>query len=233
MKKFILIILGICVYNCSEMNELHQPFLDRGETVYTEKVDSLKTFSGKNRVELTWTLFSDISIRQARIIWTDRFDVKDSLDFDITVNSGILEEYSRIIESLDEGPFIFEVRTLDNFGNRSIPVTQTARALGEVYLSTLTNRQIASHTVDEDDLFIVDFVMSSNLPDDYVYSEFKFTDLNGEEVTFTLPLDNLDGFSIDLSGIDITKNIFFRSVYLPDGNGIDLFYTDYQEYIID
>lgn len=225
--------MAVCLYNCSDMHELHQPYLEKGEQIYTEKVDSLRTFSGKNRVELKWFLFSDVSIKQARIIWTDRFDVKDSLDFDISVSSGVLQEYSKVIEDLEEGPFLFEVRTLDAFGNRSIPVTKTARALGGIYLSTLTNRQIASHVVDNNDLFEVGFVMSTNLPEDYIYSEFKYTDNNGDEATYVLPSDNLDGFTLALSDIDITKNIFFRSVYLPNGNAIDLFYTDYQEYVIE
>ncbi|WP_298239018.1 DUF4998 domain-containing protein [uncultured Algibacter sp.] len=233
MKKIIVLLVIMLLYNCSEMNELHQPYLDRGEQIYTEKALGLTAFSGKNRVELKWVLLSDISIRKARIIWEDKFDVKDSLDIDITVTSGIVELYSKVIEGLEEGSYLFEVKTMDGFGNQSVPVTKIGKALGDIYLATLTNRQIASHVVDVDDIFAVEFEMSTNLPEDYIYSEFKYTNNNGEEATYTLPTDNLAGFSLDLSDIDITKNIFFRSVYLPFGNGIDLFYTDYEEYIID
>lgn len=245
MRKVILIILILGMYSCSEMNDLHQPYLDRGETVYTERVQLLGTRSGNKRIELLWLLSSDISVKKARIVWKDRFDVKDSVDVDITVASTDLDlldvisspdfalypnQYSKIIENLEEGPFLLEIRTLDSFGNMSVPTTITARAFGDVYLAGLTNRQIASHNVivDED----VTFVMSTNLPEDYVYSEFKYTDRNGNEATYTLTEDTLEVFTLNYFDIDTTKSIFFRSVYNPSGTSIDLFYTDYQEYIL-
>jgi hypothetical protein len=207
------------------MNDLHQPYLDRGEIIYTEKVDSLISFSGKNKIKLQWFLFSDISISKARIFWNKR---TDSLDVDISVNSNIREEYSVVIDNLSEGSFSFEVFTLDDFGNRSIPVERIGKSLGDVYQSSLVNRVISSNILDAN---YIQFNMSSNIPEDYVYSEFEYY-FNGEKQTTQLDISDLNSFKIAVTDIDLTKNILFRSVYLPYGNAIDTFKTEFKEYII-
>jgi len=233
MKNFLLgMLLFIFIYNCSDMNDLHQPYLDRGEKTYTEKVDSLIAFTGNNRAQLQWYLLSDLSIKKARIYWNKR---NDSLEVNISVTPNVRDEYSVIIDNLEEDSYLFEVFTMDVSGNISVPVSRSIRVLGDVYKSNLDNRVISSHSQVNTNH---EFTMSTNIPEDYVRSEFEYYDLNGVIQTAELypdednNPDTKDKLILSDLEIDITKYISYRSVYLPNGNAIDEFFTEYAEYII-
>jgi len=228
MKKILIITLAIMAfYNCSEMNDLHQQYLDEGEKIYPAKPDSLISFSGHNRLKLQWFIQSDLSIDKARVFWNDK---ADSLDIAITVTPGVRDTIGAVVENLPEGGYVFEVVNLDSYGNKSIPVVRSGKSLGEIYLSSLNNRQILSYKKTSNN---ITFTMSSSDPADYIYSEFLYYDSNNVEVATALTLDNLQTIKISLDDIDITKNIRYRSVYQPFDNAIDLFYTDYAEFVID
>ncbi|MEL0650787.1 DUF4998 domain-containing protein [Algibacter sp. TI.3.09] len=228
MKKVLIITLTlIAFYNCSEMNDLHQPYLDKGETIYPAKPDSLISFSGHNRLKLQWFVQSDLSIKGARIFWNDK---TDSLDIPITVTPNVIDTIGAVVENLPEGGYVFEVVNLDSYGNKSIPVVRSGKSLGDIYISSLNNRQILSYKTTTNN---ITFTMSSSDPADYVYSEFMYFDSNNVEREAKLDLDNLETIKISLEDIDTSKNIQFRSVYQPFDNAIDLFYTQYAEFVIE
>lgn len=41
-------VVALSLVSCSKMNDLHKPYLEKGETVYAAKVDSVKAFVGVN-----------------------------------------------------------------------------------------------------------------------------------------------------------------------------------------
>jgi len=228
MKKILIITLAlIAFYNCSEMNDLHQEYLDKGEAIYPAKPDSLISFSGHNRLKLQWFVQSDLSIKGARIFWNDK---TDSLDIPITVTPNVIDTIGAVVENLPEGGYVFEVVNLDSYGNKSIPVVRSGKSLGDIYISSLNNRQILSYKTTTNN---ITFTMSSSDPADYVYSEFMYFDSNNIEREAKLDLDNLETIKIPLEDIDTSKNIQFRSVYQPFDNAIDLFYTEYAEFVIE
>jgi hypothetical protein len=228
MKKILIITLAlIAFYNCSEMNDLHQEYLDKGEAIYPAKPDSLISFSGHNRLKLQWFVQSDLSIKGARIFWNDK---TDSLDIPITVTPNVIDTIGAVVENLPEGGYVFEVVNLDSYGNKSIPVVRSGKSLGDIYISSLNNRQILSYKTTTNN---ITFAMSSSDPADYVYSEFMYFDSNNIEREAKLDLDNLETIKIPLEDIDTSKNIQFRSVYQPFDNAIDLFYTEYAEFVIE
>lgn len=228
MKNILIIIVAlVTLCNCSDMNDLHQPYLDRGETIYAAKPDSLISISGLNRVKLQWFVYSDLSINKARVFWNDK---KDSLDVAITVTQSETDTITTIIENLPEGGYIFEVFNLDSFENKSIPATRSARSLGDIYSSSLNNREVLSNNTTANNFVLT---MSSSDPADYIYSEFIYFDINNVEHEAKLSIDNLRTLEIPLGEIDISKNIRYRSVFQPFDNAIDLFYTDYSEFVIE
>ncbi|ALJ05423.1 hypothetical protein APS56_09960 [Pseudalgibacter alginicilyticus] len=210
------------------MNDLHQQYLDRGEIIYPAKPDSLISFSGENRIKLQWYVYSDLSIKTARIFWNDK---ADSLDISISVTPSQTDTISAIVENLPEGGYIFDVYNIDAYGNKSIPVIRTGKSLGDIYKSSLNNRNILSYEITTDNLVLT---MSSSDPADYIDSEFKYYDSNNvvHEVKLS-DNDNLQSISISLEDIDISKNLQYRSVYQAFDNSIDLFYTDYAEFVIE
>ena len=39
-------VVALSLVSCSKMNDLHKPYLEKGETVYAAKVDSVKALVG-------------------------------------------------------------------------------------------------------------------------------------------------------------------------------------------
>jgi hypothetical protein len=74
-----IVLLAVMLIACSDMNDLHQPYLDRGEIIYAAKADSIAPHSGKNRLELEVFIGSQ-RIKTVRFFWND---YRDSSDLDI------------------------------------------------------------------------------------------------------------------------------------------------------
>jgi len=217
---------ALLLYSCEDTNDLFQPYLDRGETIYTEKPSSLSLITGKNRVQIQWHQFSDLTVKKGRIYWNDR---QDSLDVNIDILPDQTNVITAIVPGLEEGSYLFEIFSMDNSGNRSVSTTLSGRVLGENYESNLNNRPILSHNLTATE---ITFTMSTIIFDDYLTTEINYYDLTGAMQSVSLNTDNLNDVTLMLTDIDTSKDISYRSVYLPNGNAIDNFYTEYLSYPI-
>ncbi len=115
---------GLC--GCDGMNDLHQPYLDRGEIVYAAKVDSVKVLVGVGSQALT-IYYPRQRVAQGLITWNLG---QNSLSFDFP------EQYTdgayRItIPDLEEGNYTYEISTFDAYGNRSIPYEVTSNVVSQ------------------------------------------------------------------------------------------------------
>ena len=52
IKMLMFVLSGVAVAACSDMNDLHDQYLQQGETIYSAKFDSIKIFSGRYRVRV-------------------------------------------------------------------------------------------------------------------------------------------------------------------------------------
>lgn len=143
MKKIInynyLWILSLAFLSaCSDMNELHQPYLDMGEHIYAAKINSAVARSGNKRIQLD-LFYTAQRIKKCCIYWNVR---QDSLELDLPASGK--DGIPVIFKDLAEGTYSFEVVTLDKDGNRSLPVEATGRAYGSNYEGSLSNIKIAS-----------------------------------------------------------------------------------------
>src|SRR5690554_805055 len=107
MKKMRTIFLGIltvCVYflfpGCSDMNDIHQHYIDREKALYLGMTDSLVALSGEGRVKLKWYVNADPKIEQTVIYWNMRQD--SVVKTFVRVEKGIQAD-SIIIDDLPEG----------------------------------------------------------------------------------------------------------------------------------
>ncbi len=226
MKNFLILlsVLVLGMVSCTDINEIHQQYLDKGETIYTEKPDSLTSKNGNERVQLNWYLYSDAAITGARIYWNDQ---QDSTDVAYSVTAGITNSISATVTDLEEGSYIFIVKTMDEYGNMSIPVQVAGVSYGSNYANGLVNnRGIASNETENNTIV---FTMKTANFDDYIDSELKFIDNSGNEQTTLLTDEDKTKFEISLDDIDVTQPIYYRSLYQPI-NSIDVFYTEYKLY---
>lgn len=210
----ILLICSLCfLWSCDKMDRTYAEFLESGQIVYNAKLDSVKTYPGKNRVLVTWKPIADPRITKVKVFWSND---KESLEKPITSSN----DTTLIIENLNEGNYTFNFFTYDDAGNKSMKVEVLGTAYGELYESGLIPRQIRNTSLNGEELTI-QFGSSEQL-----------NKYHNEEITYSSSLDQTektvylsDNSSVlvidDYSGDSFTH----RSLYLPGELSPDIFYA--------
>ena len=124
MKKIKFLIPAVAMVfglaSCDNMDELYKD--EKVDySIYSTKVESLGAQSGFKRALLTWTNPSDEIAKTIKISYNEGESV-------INVNE-MVDEY--IVNDLAAGTYNFEVRTLDKWGNESLPVTKSVKVYGD------------------------------------------------------------------------------------------------------
>lgn len=109
---------------CSDINKVHQEWLDRGETIYVGKLDSIIARPGIGKVQLE----GDMRYMRTAVTCEVKYNDKTDL-FDVKEITGEDGKARILIEPLEEGSHYFYVTTHDIDGNSSV-VTEV---FGEVY----------------------------------------------------------------------------------------------------
>jgi hypothetical protein len=150
VKYFLPLCLLIYATGCDDNNTLHQKYLEQGETFYTGKVDSVKSFAGNERVKFTWQLNADPRIDRTVFYWNDGKD--SSVIYTNRTQSGILN--MEAVLDVGEGIYTFRLITKDDEGHKSLAVERTVQVYGQTYISRLTNRNVQSSSVSDNTLTI-------------------------------------------------------------------------------
>src|SRR5690606_6290460 len=103
------------VESCKKMDDYKQYIADKPVITYTGKIDSVKVFSGNNRVVVQGLLTADPKIVEARIYWDNR---RDSLVLPIQ-RSADVDTIRAEITNLEDRIYNFDIVTYDNQGNKS------------------------------------------------------------------------------------------------------------------
>lgn len=137
----ILITMSFVFLRCSDMNDIHQKYIDEKETIYLGMTDSLIALSGEGRMKLKWFINADPKIEQTVIYWNMR---QDSLVKTVARTEKGIQADSVIINNLPEGTYSFELFNRNERGERSLFSTVQGISYGDSYRETLKNRSIAS-----------------------------------------------------------------------------------------
>jgi hypothetical protein len=108
------------------MNDLHQPFLDQGETVYAARVDSVGTLIGVNKQVLHIFYPRQRAVRG--IVYWNLGANSQEFTFPEEYTDGMI---SVSLDNLEEGNYTYEIYTFDASGNRSIVYEITSNVLSE------------------------------------------------------------------------------------------------------
>ena len=210
--SFCLFFIVLGLQGCSKMNDLHEPYLDEGEYIYAEKVDTITFGSGNERIELNLHLSSE-DIEVARIFWNNGLD---SLDVDIDFQQGV---FSKLIDGLDERQYIFKIVTIDGFGNESLPYEATGNVYGSNYSNTISNRTISAMKANKNNEIVIDWAEPLN--EDLLYSSVTYKNKFGERIVDSVPSTQSSSL---LENYD--SELEYNTVFKPDSTAIDLFYTE-------
>lgn len=220
------IILSFAFIGCSDMNDKHELFMEEGERIYIGKVDSLKIFPGKNRVNIRFWA-SDPRVKSVRFYWTPS---SDSILIDV-IKTSPLDSFEVSIgetsgfTTIKEGNYILEAITYDDAGNSSIPYEATMKIYGDKYRSTLTNRVLSSmeYTNETGSLSLY---FSGPLSAEDIGIEIFYTNREGEIKRKVL--SNTEIISpVNLANVDVEEDVFYRTMFLPEPVAIDTFLTDF------
>ena len=230
-NKLYISLIGLAglttFFSCTDINHLHEPYLDRGEQIYLGKPDSIHMFSGKNRV-LADVWFSDVKAKNLVVKYNGDIDSiciplvrdpehplrSDPVSIEIPdVNEGIATTFKFIIYDA-------------NMKYKSLTVEALGSAYGNDYQESIQNRILTNTTYKNGQLKIVWLSTGST---QIQYTEIKYISENGEEMTHKLmPTETECSF-----GVQAGSKVRYRSVFLPEETTVDLFYTDYKVFVVE
>ena len=217
---FIIVVSIAATQSCTDENE-YLKYAENGEILYTGKMDSVKVFSGRNRVLIEGNLSGDPKITSYKIYWADK---SDSVVFSVSkVRDN--DKISQIIENLPENIYNFEIRTMDSDGFSSVPVFATGKVYGDRYQNALINRPILESKAI-DNVAILKFA-SVDATSGIFQSEIEYLNNNNELQTAIVPISQTDVILPDFKAGDTVK---YRSAFKPDSTSLDVFYTNYQTF---
>ncbi|MFD2828519.1 DUF4998 domain-containing protein [Leeuwenhoekiella polynyae] len=225
-KQFFLLLCFVAlvlVAACSDEMEDYRKFTEGGEINYTEKMDSIKVFTGRERLYLQGIVNADPKITSFRVYWNSK---ADSVVVPVTRTKPV-DTLSVYIDDLEENIYNLEVRTYDDELNSSIPVNITAEVYGSRYQNTLYNRPVISNVLIGNDLTVS--YSSMDLTTGVLGTEIQYTSSNTSEIEeFYVPIDSAMAFIEDFTS---GSEYQYRTIFKPEPTSIDTFYTDYQGYI--
>lgn len=212
----LVIVAAIsCFFSCTKQDETYKQFLEGGEIVYVEKADSLRAYSGQNRVKLSWVISADPDVTYARVFWNNG---ADSMEVPITRTTG-RDKIEVILDNLAEGSYTFDVYNYDDAGNSSIKTDVFAPVYGDNYTASLFNRVLRGVVYGGDNLELTWYGADNT----DVGTEVTYTDVSDVQRKVTvLPGDSIFWL------VDYKPNTPFEYVtsYKPDSTAIDTFYTE-------
>jgi hypothetical protein len=204
--------------SCSKMNDGYKDFIKDGEIIYTGRVDSVKTYPGKNRIGLSMLLLSDPKISKVKMFWNSK---GDSASKDIVRTAGV-DTVKFMLNSMAEGSYSFEIYTHDNNGHSSIKTVASGMVYGQNYTNSLFNRSLKSVT----------YLPGSKAKLIWFGPSLQTT---GQEITYIdslgMPRYEFISRTKDSTILNNFKKLDYfqyRTLYKPEATAIDTFYTGYQ-----
>jgi hypothetical protein len=211
------------------MNTVHEDYIKNGEVKYTNKVDSLKSFSGKERILISGYISGAFNVNEIVATWNDGGEVQS---FPYSKSDMGTDELNLYITGLSEKSYEFEIYSKDDEGNKSIPVTVFGTAYGETYRSTLDARAINTFSYSNY-VATLNFKPSSDVSRN---TEIKYISQAGETIVKSV-LPEEEVAILDQPNID--QPIMYRTFYVPTpknelGNetSIDEFDSDWETLVV-
>ncbi len=231
MKKiiFLLIImipvLLLLFINCSDMNDKHDIYLSEGEDIYIGKIDSLVVLPGDERVLLRlWD--KDPRAKTASIYWYP-------LDDSVTVTLNPRPDSTEVLiggatsnKIVQEGSYTFNFITHDNLGNHSVPLEKMIKVYGARYRLSLINRGLKEAIFNQTNSSL-SLSFATAISENDIGVEVKYMDSANKEQNVFFRNGQITG-QLKIQEVDLSKEITYRTLFLPEPLAIDTFYTESQ-----
>lgn len=201
----------IAYWGCNKMDSTYKEFLKDGPIIYSQKVDSVKVYSGRTRVLITWLPIRDPRVSKLNISWGG------NIEKEIPITS--VRDTSVLIEGLVEGNYVFNFYTSDDVGNRSVKTEALGTSYDTLYEKGLTLRDINTLTRAGSSVSIS--YRSITGVEAYAGQEITYLSSGGQTKKFILAANESNVTISDFSGSSLTH----RSIYKPQSLSPDIFYS--------
>lgn len=229
--KNIVYIIGICSLlltgtSCSDMNDMHDKYMVDGETTYIGRVDTVMTYPGRERVLIRYQL-TDPRVKEITVYWAQK---GQSVTIEVPVHQpeDILEFMIGDKDTpLAENDYTFQFYSFDKKGHRSVKYETVVSVYGDRFLATLSNRPVktAKKTSNANELSVT-WGGSSN--DKEIGIHVFYTDKSGETSDKFIEKAFLEK-EVLLKQVDLTKEIIYQTLFLPQPEAIDTFAVEKKE----
>ena len=218
MNKWHFAIIALCIVcaHCTRFDE-YKKYAPDGEIIYPQKPDSLKTYPGKNRIQLEWVI-ADPKVTSCQIVYEQggiRGDttvlIQDGDDGNDTIRV--------IIPHLEETNYRFKIISCDDFGHTSVTVETEEQAYGEIYERSLFNRELKNKEYNPVEGLTMEWYQAN---DGEIGVKLEYTDKNGMPQTIIM---DATGTVINIPDFNIDEPLMYSSMYKPVPSAIDTFYT--------
>jgi hypothetical protein len=143
----LALVMGVTIISCDDMNSIHEKYLS-GEQVYAGKLDSLRVFSGFDRVKIVGNTNYLGNAKEAIVSWDDQTRI-------FTIDQIVDNKFEIVIDGLIERNYEFNLFTSDENGNQSVKQTLRGRAYGNNFISSQTARRIVGFESLPGGLYII------------------------------------------------------------------------------
>lgn len=227
ISSLFLVLLCGSVLSCSKMDDTYKDFIKDGEIIYPAKVEAVQTFTGNTRIDLSMLLTSDPKITKVKVFWNNG---KDSVEKAIQRSTGV-DTVRFSLNNIAEGTYTFDIYAYDKEGHRSIKTDIIGNVFGERFINSLYNRTLKSVSL-KNGIAKLEWVGAT---EQMIGQEIKYTNSQGVAISFIEPRYDNAGKSIDstfLSSFKKGDSFEFRTLFKPEVNSLDTFYSNYESRVV-
>jgi hypothetical protein len=227
MKWFPFVpFLCLVLANCTKFDE-YKKYAPDGEKVYLQRAYSVKTYPGKNRIQLEWVLV-DPKVTSCKVFYEQSGIQRESVVAIPAFENRENDTIRVMILDLEEATYSFKIVSYDDLGNTSIPVETEAQAYGEKYEQSLLSRPVKSTEFDFEKN-ILSLVWSTSAAS-VIGIELDYTDTN--DVLQTIFVDPSEE-TTSIPDFKLGEPLLYRTMHKPVPSSIDIFSTDRQRIYIE
>lgn len=206
-------------FSCERMNDLHDEYLQRGETTYLSRIDEVNIYPGNKRAELVF-VNKDPKATTLVVYWRSR---TDSMVFPIPDNS-VGQELKVELVNLPEDFLTFELVTTNGENeSKSLTTELSARIYGEQYEASLNNR-LVDNAIYLESANELDVTWKGAF-EGAVNIEIAYEGTDGNARTMNIPIEERSILYLNM----FKDHLKYRTGYVPAENAIDTFYTEYSD----
>ncbi|SFK56245.1 protein of unknown function [Porphyromonadaceae bacterium KH3CP3RA] len=216
MRKIIILSAFIFMLtSCTDMNDIHQEFLDRGERIYVGRADTLVVFGGYQRAKIQGAMYYAKTAEKCIIRWTTDGE-KDSVIVQASEWKANNDTLSVLIEGLTEGTQRFFVQTYDKEGNKSLNVECSGNIYGDQYILSASPKIITQMKPLPEGM-----ELTWNMSEEAIGVEVKYESNDGEKY---VKVDAKAATSL-LPDWKLAGTVQTRTIFVPEEGAIDTLYA--------